>query len=358
MFDNLIFLIISRLMVQAISPMSSKELYTFVVQPYLEGSERLNRAWQGIDFHSLTHAKFSLKERAVFLLTGIVLVFFPLINSVIWLAWKTFGNPEILSDPYISAVVPQPEEAPTGVKEIPLVKCCSKAEEKGESPAMSKELSAPLLADAVRVRPIEDASDASKVEFFSFAEKSKSFCGKTDWRIERLPGESGEFHAAIESPREKTWSRYNKKGEIQEYYFKEESGELHASLSADRRLKVRAHRGNRIGERDYKLEKNYVWLQQATLGLKSFILDPNQKEVHFYSIRPDNIDLVEVVVRKKGEENLPGFGKAIRAELKMDHYFYRFFREGELWFDPETGKMLKLVDSGRFMETLTSELIP
>src|SRR5579872_5216093 len=104
------------LMVYSIAALSSKDLYTFVVQPYLEGTERLNRAWQGVDFHSLMPAKFSLKERVVFLLSGICLVFFPLINSIIWLAWKTFGNPETLSDPYIPPVIPEPKP----VKEMPI----------------------------------------------------------------------------------------------------------------------------------------------------------------------------------------------------------------------------------------------
>ncbi len=340
-------------MVHAIAPLSSKELYSFVVQPYIEGSERLNRAWHGIDFHSLTHTKFSLKEKAVFLLSGICLVVFPLINSVIWLAWKTFGHPEILSDPYVSAAPPEVStDAAIAAAEPSNAVAISIMQEKGPELALTEFSLAPAVESPQPVAAVQE--DAPRIEQFSYSESSKNFQGKTDWKMEYLPN---EIRAQIESPRERTHSRYNKNGELLEYHCTEKDEDLHVWLTEDRHLKISAHRGTRIEERDYKLEKKLVWLQQSTLGLKNFVLDPAQNECRYYCIRPDNIVLVEVVVRKKGEEVLPGRGKTIRVEMKMDHYFYRYLREGELWFDPSTGKMLKLVDSGRFMETTTTELI-
>ncbi len=349
-----------RLMVHAIAPMSSKELYTYVVQPFLEGAERLNRAWQGVDFHSLSHATFSLKERIVFLLTGICLVFFPLINSVVWLAWRTFGNPEILSDPFIPA---SPSPVPLPAVEQPRVSADSsvvspvdlcivqKEDEKCDSPSLKaieiQPACSPLCVEAI-------VENRPSVETFAFFETSKGYQGKADWKIEFFPN---EIRVHIHSPQENTFSRYNKDWQIQEYDCKEKDSELHIVLTEDRRLKINAYRGKRIEEREYKLERNLLWLQQATLGLKTFILADDQKESRYYSIRPDNLDLVEVIARKKGEENLPGYGNSIRADLKMDHCFYRYLREGELWFDPKTGMLRKLIDSGRFMDTVTTEFI-
>jgi hypothetical protein len=86
-------------MIAKISPVSPEWVHEFVMQPYLEGAERLNRAWQGANIHSLNRTVLSLKERVISALIGIALML-PLINTIIWIAWQTFGKPERLSDPY------------------------------------------------------------------------------------------------------------------------------------------------------------------------------------------------------------------------------------------------------------------
>ncbi|PIS02669.1 MAG: hypothetical protein COT85_01165 [Chlamydiae bacterium CG10_big_fil_rev_8_21_14_0_10_42_34] len=82
-----------------ICPIDRQWIHTFLLEPYLQGCEMVNRAWKGIDFHSLVQRPFSLKERIVFWFTGSALMI-PLINSVIWISWQTLGAPEILFDPF------------------------------------------------------------------------------------------------------------------------------------------------------------------------------------------------------------------------------------------------------------------
>ena len=321
--------IMPRTMVSLVQPLSSRELYTFVLQPYLEGVERLKRAWDGIDFHSLSRTAFSWKERTVFLISGICLTFFPFINTIIWLSWQTFGNPEILSDPYIPPYSPAP--VPIQPKELPVV------------PSNQ-------IQKTPQIHPIQPLK-LPETETFSFLESSKNFHAETKWKLEHSPN---GIQVNVESEKTRTVAKYDKKGWIQEYHCYEPNAELHGCLLPNRQLKIQAHRGTRIEEREYKLEKDLPWVQQSTIGMKQFIQNPNQKSFRFYSIRPDNLDLVEVVARKLGEETVPGHGLLIHVEVKMDHYFYRYLREGEMWFDPKTGILRKLIDSGRFMDKVLS----
>ncbi len=78
---------------------NKKWLQAHVVQPYIEGAERLNRVWAERDFRSIRPIGFTLKERVISLLTGTLLLF-PFFNAFFWKAWETFGNPEILSEPF------------------------------------------------------------------------------------------------------------------------------------------------------------------------------------------------------------------------------------------------------------------
>lgn len=82
-----------------ILPVNREWTHTHLLEPFLEGSERLTRAWHGVDFHSLGQKPLSLKERAISWLIGMTLMI-PLMNTVVWAAWKAFGNPEQLANPY------------------------------------------------------------------------------------------------------------------------------------------------------------------------------------------------------------------------------------------------------------------
>ena len=87
-------------MVKSIFPVTSEWVYTYIVQPSVEGAERLNRLWSGINSHSLDTTPLSLRNRFISLLTGFALMFFPMANSIMWIAWQTFGHPEVLCDPF------------------------------------------------------------------------------------------------------------------------------------------------------------------------------------------------------------------------------------------------------------------
>lgn len=97
-----------------ICPVNREWIHTYLLEPYLEGCERINRAWKGVDFHSVNLAPLSLKKRVVSFIIGICLLI-PMVNLIIWIAWQTFGNPEKLSDPYSPEIEPPATPPPNSV---------------------------------------------------------------------------------------------------------------------------------------------------------------------------------------------------------------------------------------------------
>jgi len=85
-------------MIAAINPGNPVWLHTYVLLPFLEGLERFDYAWKGQDPLSFLDIPFSLKERVVLVAKGSLLML-PLINSIIWVAMETFGEPT-LTEPY------------------------------------------------------------------------------------------------------------------------------------------------------------------------------------------------------------------------------------------------------------------
>ena len=86
-------------MTPRISSTNDAWLYTFVLQPLLEGVERMNRVWSGVDPRTFEPTVLSWKDRLIYLISGIALMI-PLLSSIVWIFMQTFGNPEHLSNPY------------------------------------------------------------------------------------------------------------------------------------------------------------------------------------------------------------------------------------------------------------------
>jgi hypothetical protein len=68
---------------------------TFIL-PYAEGAARVNRAFLGIDLREIDSPKINLTNRCIDILTGLVL-FIPILNSILMVFFRTFGNMEILT---------------------------------------------------------------------------------------------------------------------------------------------------------------------------------------------------------------------------------------------------------------------
>lgn len=66
-------------------------LYAYILQPHIEGAERLNRAWTGMDLRTFEPTVLSLKTRLIYLISGLALII-PLIASIVWVFMQTFGQ--------------------------------------------------------------------------------------------------------------------------------------------------------------------------------------------------------------------------------------------------------------------------
>jgi len=73
-------------------------IYNYMVQPYIEGAERINRAFSGIDDTVFGMPSLSLKQRIFSLIQGLVLMI-PLVNTIVWLAVQRFCTHDRLADP-------------------------------------------------------------------------------------------------------------------------------------------------------------------------------------------------------------------------------------------------------------------
>jgi hypothetical protein len=72
-------------------------LESIVLEPYLEGAERLTRAINGVNLHHIHHPKIDCSARIRTFVVGMALMT-PLINCVIWIFMKTIGDPEKLHE--------------------------------------------------------------------------------------------------------------------------------------------------------------------------------------------------------------------------------------------------------------------
>src|SRR3989344_5738573 len=136
-----------------IYPVDRFWIHTYVLEPYAQGCELINRAWNGIG-SSLEQNRLSLRDRIVCWIQGITLML-PLLNTIIWLAWQTFGQPEKLADPFCPETTSPPP------------------------------LFIPPLNHIIR-RP----SNEGKVEQFAFIETTNAHPICAQWTIETFPDNS------------------------------------------------------------------------------------------------------------------------------------------------------------------------
>ncbi len=219
-----------------LAPLSPKTLHALLVSPFEEGCARINLAFFSKNMHSLNPARFCWQERLVHLAAGALLML-PLINAIIWIAWKTFGNPEILCDPYCLEALPPPP-APTP---------------------------APLA-------PPHYAEQIAPTKSFSYREIQASKEETVRWTVQSNP--DGSHFVTGRSAQMLSTSRYDAAGNIQEFHVQGPLA-LHAYL-----------RGNHIEINGTLsvLTKQLPWIQEYPIALNPLVLTDQGKPLEFYII--------------------------------------------------------------------------
>lgn len=315
-------------------------LHEYVLRPFLEGIERLKRAWEGVNFHSIYRNKLTWKERVISILTGVVLTFFPFINLIIWQWWMTFGKPEILTEPYRSGEETAPLiTIPFQPIEIPLPK----------KTATLETAPAPVQAAA----PVAEAA-AHRVQKMIFSDKTHDTTHLSNWRVEHFPDMILAYKDGSEN---RITTRYDSNWNLQEYdYIAPDGGHLHAVLE-DRKMSVV---GDPIGAprrtKEHHLTENWPWLQQVTLGLRNFVLSTDQI-TYFYGMHPKDYSIMHVQAKKVGIQDVPGFGQLMKVEVSLAGW-RSYFWKAEIWLHPETGLLHKMLASaGPFAAVTLTELV-
>jgi hypothetical protein len=173
-----------------------------------------------------------------------------------------------------------------------------------------------------------------------FAERAGNRSEDCSWKIETFPD---LVLVTKESETELVTSRYNLDGSIQEYHFRYQDGhaELHIKMN-NRSIRAVGTRESGVHEKTSILKGNLPWIQQMTIGLKSFFLSPRNK-LEFQILNPKDLCLYKLVAEKKRWEAVPGFGNLRRVDVHSDNIIYNLLGlGGTLWFDNQ-GVLKKMI---------------
>jgi len=205
-----------------------------------------------------------------------------------------------------------------------------------------------------------EAAPAVQIEPLSFAEERGSFAMKTNWKFET--SSSGVLVSA-NSEKSQSTSTYTTDWAIQEFHEQEVDGKQSDYRLIDaRHIEVKISEGDRLIRETHHLEKPFPWIQHMEIGLKNFILS-SEKEFPFYVVLPNNGEVVPLIAKKMGEEEIPGFGRVVVVETAIHpsswySYFPAKLFPNKMCFDPQTGVLRTLVAGGAITEKRTIEFLP
>jgi hypothetical protein len=288
-----------------------------VLEPPCEGVARLNRCFKGVDLHQIDHPKLSLCQRIVDLITGFLLLI-PILNLILWVFIRTFGNAQNLARPFNPAPFVPWTEAVAGAERPILPEVAALQPLEGEVPASVKEYRC------------TDISDRYPEEY------------EATWRIESY----SDLHIVKRTcVHEESRCIYDANWAIQELKYDNVGMDVHITLTkAKNSITVTGSKeGKELNVPPFILEDPTIpWIQQP-LGFRPFVLS-NQNQTNFYAIRPDDITIREFCVRKGERSTLPPYGPSLKVETTFDNFALNLFfgSIGELWFHPKTAELYQM----------------
>jgi hypothetical protein len=295
------------------------------VAPYLQGAAMITNAWNGVDFSYVGHKALSLKERVVTWLIGVVLLI-PLINTIVWFAWKTFGRPDELFDPYC------PERV------SPLAQ---------RNAADSHSIEIPGVSQPAQVESVNNSTKVPEREVFIY----KSSAGNIN-QIRKTQGDvtnvKETFGGAVVE------AAYNPQGQILKSNYKKEEKEYDTFMDTHRNLQiVFKNNGIQTHSETHQLKPNIPWIQQPHIGMKQFVLSEPSKMDFCMAVPYEawwlSSHLFQGVATKK-TETVSGFGELVKVVLvPSNSILARIVGCWILWFDTK-GNLVKMIDPGVFIK--------
>ena len=307
-----------------IIPIDRPWIHTHILLPYYQGCELVNQAWAGAD-RSIETSPFSWQERVIIWIKGMILLI-PIVNTIIWLVWKTFGKPEKLADPF--------------------------------SPETN--YVAPVAPPEIVICNVDE--DEHLIERFGFTETRKDKPPvQTTWAIEHFPNVIIVTQNAVEFS---SSALYRPDYSLKELHHQEGSKRIDFTRNDTEQniqILVQISNNNGIDSTGTSIEipRDAHWMQQRVAGFTPFIQSENQ-EMEFYAVIPEYPPLLQrffswfkptpfamkLKAVKMGEEEDPEFGRLIKLEITTTSGLPFSAFKSELWFDPATGALKKFIDSG------------
>lgn len=303
-----------------ICPVNREWMHQFVA-PYLQGAAMVTNAWKGVDFSYVGHKALSLKERVVTWLIGVILLI-PLINTIIWFAWKTFGRPNELFDPYCPEVEPPPP--PPSPRAAP------------------RRIEIPNVSQTTQVGTVHNTVNSPRKEILVY-KSSAGNIHQTRETQNALTNVKEMFGGAVVE------ATYNSQGVLLKSNYKKEEKEYDTFIDTNGDLKILfKENGKQTVNETHKLKPNIPWIQQPHIGMKQFVLSDAPK-MGFCMAAPigRNSHLYEGDATKK-KETVPGFGELVKVVLTPSDWYLRW-SSWTLWFDTK-GNLVKMVDPGVFIK--------
>lgn len=307
-------------------------LQEVLLRPFAEGAERVNRAIAGIDFHDARHSEIGLLQRCWTLLVGISLMI-PIVNVVIWICMKTFGNPEILSNPVSGEL--QPIEAADWIpaEEIDLI----------------EEVAEP---QPVRGAPLEPPRTVKYTDLYNDETIN------SDWTFEKFE-DTHVVKRVAENNHSEAETTFDLNWNLKTFYIRLPN----AKATLERRgnsLFIDGVVENNTIKKELKFpNKPYPWIQQPTTGFRPFILS-RQTTLRFYGVHPTSYEICECIATKE-QDQLANHGKVTKVVFHLNEGLLSLFggtsHLGTCWFDPKNGDLLKMEYRLGVFAWGTSELV-
>ena len=281
---------------------------TYVLEPYLEGAERIRRFVEGRDFHKLDYPTLSRPDRIISLLSGLCLML-PFINIVIWLAMKIFGNPERLSDPHRAAFKKLPEKKP-------------------------------LLAQTAPPDNNEKPLEVENIRHFETKKKDGTSI-EANWVFQRYRTKTVVTKI---DPRDRVITHLDADGNMYRYDFTRSSPKKRVMVierTPDKITVSITRSGKASITRETALDPEKPWIQQPTTGFRPFVRS-TKTDLPFYSVDPRNGAIWDMKATKKGLVPLPGHGNVVKIEVSCQNWGFGWLPKSNFWFDPTTGHLLRM----------------
>ncbi len=210
-----------------------------------------------------------------------------------------------------------------------------------------------MRAPIVPLPALEAAPRGVRVEKISYVENGSH---PSTWVLEH---DTHQILGTKNCSKDSVTVRYRPDWRLLEYSYRDAKGtaDVRIQLKDSKCLHIAGKNGNESIDKKLVLEKDYPWIQQVTFGFKNFALCKEETVLDFYGIRPDTLGIAHLKATKKGEEELPPFGKMVKLEIRLAGFLFQYIFKAELWLDPQSGVLKKIDFSSPFTPKSVTEFV-